>query len=171
MSGLQLGRVHQAWCNGLSSAPGLLHRSVLSGYQRACGDELPSALLLGRSHFCHQRFSCLPAIKSLRPHIGRQMLPGYDAYMYIIMPLAGSWGKNMRRSKGNRGCLFQGCSTVVLADRCVTVAFVDRCVTVAFVDRCVTVAFVDRCVTVAFVALSKKKKKYKNLLTGIISAL
>ena len=73
---------------------------------------------------------------------------------------------------------------------CVTVAFVDRrvyyssigkqmCVTVAFVDRrvyyssigrqmCVTVAFVDRRV---YVTLSKKRKKYKNSLTGIISLL
>ena len=44
------------------------------------------------------------------------MLPAYDACMFIC-----PWrvrGKNMRRSKGNRGCLFQGCSTVVLADRC-----------------------------------------------------
>ena len=83
LSGLHVGRVDQAWCSGLSSAPGLLRRSVLSGYQRACWDELPSALLLGQPFFCHQRFSCLLAIKSLKPHIGRQMLPGYDACMYI----------------------------------------------------------------------------------------
>ena len=61
----------------------------------------------------------------------------YDKFM----PLVGLWEKHEEK-QGNRGCLFQGCSTVALA---------------------------DRCVTVAFVALSKKK--YKNLLTGIILAL
>ena len=58
-----------------------------------------------------------------------------------FMPLAGWWEKHEEK-QGNHGCLFQGCSTL---------------------------AFADRCVTVAFVALSEKK--YKNLLTGIISAL
>ena len=54
-------------------------------------------------------------------------------HVYVYAP-GGFVGKNMRHSKGNRGCLFQGCSTIALA---------------------------DRCVTVAFVALSKKKKKKK----------
>ena len=80
------------------------------------------------------------------------MLPGYEACLSLSICLCPWWvqGKDMRRRRGNRSCFFQGCSTSTV---------------VALVDRCVTVAFQP------FVALSKKKKKYKNLLTGIISAL
>ena len=64
-----------------------------------------------------------------------------------------------KQLRGTVAVLFPGCITST------AVALVERCVTVALVERCVTVAFQP------FVALSKKKKKYKNLLTGIISAL
>ena len=47
----RLGRVDEAGCSGLSSAPGLLQRSVLSEYQETCWDEMPSALLLGQPLF------------------------------------------------------------------------------------------------------------------------
>ena len=163
-----MGGVDQAWCSGLSSAPGLLQRSVLSGYQRACGDELPSALLFGKRLFAIRGSLAFLPLKPSSPHIGRQMLPGYDACMYIYAPGGFVGTHEAKQLRGTVAVLFPGCITstvVALVDRCVTVALVERCVTVALVERCVTVAFQP------FVALSKKKKKYKNLLTGMISAL
>ena len=69
-------------------------------------------------------------------------------YMYICpwQVRGNTWGE----ARGTVAVLFPGCITSTV---------------VALVERCVTVAFQP------FVALSKKKKKYKNLLTGMISAL
>ena len=53
------------------------------------------------------------------------VLAGYGAciyiyiylYIYMFMPLVSLWERHEAK-KGNRGCLFQGCSAVALADRC-----------------------------------------------------
>ena len=69
-------------------------------------------------------------------------------HIYIYMCPWRFRGNTWGEARGTVAVLFPGCITSPV---------------VALVERCVTVAFQP------FVALSKMKKKYKNLLRGIIS--
>ena len=114
----RLGRADQAWCSGLSSAPGLLRRSVLSGYQRACWDELPSALLYGQSLLplevllpsCHQ--------KPRAPHWAPNVAGLWCMYVYKGLCPWRVRGKNMRRRRGTVAVYFKVVVLVALADWC-----------------------------------------------------